>query len=181
MVENYWKAMGCTITRLDSENKRNPDFLIRFNNGAQALCEVKSFGGPNTGNSDYALAFDPYIRISNALYTGIAQLLEFQEASDPFRILFFVNHNDNLKFDSLAKLLDGEWDPIRKQFADAANDVSLRARVDRKKVDLYLWLRDTPASSAKSPSQCWGRLDRVNEISSEMRLNPKVIRLIPAA
>jgi hypothetical protein len=181
IVGQYWESIGGSVERLDAENKRNPDFLIRFANGALALCEVKSFGGPETGQSDYSLAYPPDLRISNALYTGIRQLLEYETDEAVYRILFFVNHNDKLKFDSLVKMLDGEWDPIKRRFLDTPNDASLGARIERKKIDLYLWLRDTPASSAESPSQRWGRLDRVNEICNAMRLNPKQIRLIPAA
>jgi hypothetical protein len=181
VVRQYWEAIGGSVERLDSQNKRNPDFLIRFANGALALCEVKSFGGPETGESDYSLAYPPDLRISNTLYTGIRQLLEYETDEEVYRILFFVNHNDKLKFDSLEKMLDGEWDPIKKKFLDAPSEWSSGARLERKKVDLYLWLRDTPASSAEYPSQRWGRLDRMSELCNTMRLNPKRIKLIPAA
>ena len=181
VVARYWESIGGSVERLDLEDKRSPDFLIRFANGAAALCEVKSFGGPETGASDYSLAYAPDLRISNALYTGIRQLLEYETEEEVYRILFFVNHSDKLKFDSLVKLLDGEWDPIKDAFLDAPNQASSEARIERKKIDLYLWLRDTPASSAESPSQRWGRLDRLSEICNAMRLNPKQIRLIPAA
>ena len=142
---------------------------------------MKSFGGPQTGASDYSLAYSPEVRISNALYTGIRQLLEYEIANDVYRILFFVNHNDTLKFDSFRKMLDGEWDPLKRTFVDLPNEWSLRARSERKQVDLYLWLRDTQASSAESPSQRWGRVDRVSEICDAMQLNPKQISLIQAA
>jgi hypothetical protein len=87
-VVDFWNSRGCSVTRLDSEDKRNPDFLLTFPNGSIALCEVKSFGGPVTGDSDYKLQFDPYHRISNALYSGISQLTEYDGAPDAFRILF---------------------------------------------------------------------------------------------
>ncbi len=180
-VAQYWKSMGCAIDRLDIHNKRNPDFLLRFANGALALCEVKSFGGPETGASDYSLDYPEEQRISNALYAGISQLLEYEAKKDIYRILFFVNHNAKLRFDALAKMLDGEWDPIKRKFLEEPNKWSSDARNRRKSIDLYLWLRDTPASSAESPSQLWGRLDRVGEICEAMRLNPKQLRLIPAA
>ena len=180
-VIQYWESLGCSVERLDSQDKRNPDFLLRFANGGRAICEVKSFGGPETGTSDYSLAYSPDLRISNALYTGIRQLLEYEIASDVYRILFFVNHNDKLNFDSFRKMLDGEWDPLKRKFVDPPNEWSLRSRAQRKQIDLYLWLRDTPASSAESPSQRWGRVDRVSEICDAMQLNPKQISLIQAA
>jgi hypothetical protein len=181
IVARYWESMGCSIERLDSTDKRNPDFLLRFANGASALCEVKSFGGPETGESDYSLEYPSDLRISNALYAGIGQLLDYESTQDIYRILFFVNHNDRLKFDGLVRMLDGEWDPIKKQFLHQPSGWSSDARSRRKKIDLYLWLRDTTSSSAEYPSQLWGRLDRVTEICDAMQLNPKQIRLIPAA
>ena len=180
-VIQYWESLGCTVERLDSQDKRNPDFLLKFANGGRAICEVKSFGGPETGTSDYSLAYSADLRISNALYTGIRQLLECEVDGDVYRILFFVNHNDKLKFDSFRKMLDGEWDPLKREFVNIPNEWSLRARAERKQIDLYLWLRDTPASSAEVPSQRWGRVDRVSEICDAMQLNPKQIRLIQAA
>jgi hypothetical protein len=50
IVGQYWESIGGSVERLDSQNKRNPDFLIRFANGALALCEVKSFGGQRLEN-----------------------------------------------------------------------------------------------------------------------------------
>jgi hypothetical protein len=121
------------------------------------------------------------MRISNALYAGIAQLREYSFQEDVYRILFFINHNDRLKFESLVKLLDDEWDPIHKKFVSEPNRWSSAARMKRKEIDLYLWLRDTPASSAEYPSQHWGRVDRIGDICNAMQLNPTQIRLIQAA
>jgi hypothetical protein len=181
LVMDFLNSKGCSVSRLDTENRRNPDFMIYFANGSVAICEVKSFGGVETGDSDYNLPFDPYHRISNALYTGIAQLIEYKHAPEAFRILFFVNHNETLRFDSLVKLLDGEWDPLRKQFLDKPNEATRAARSKRRTVDLYLWLRNTAQSSSEFPSQHWGSLERIDEICAAMQLNPGRISLIQAA
>jgi len=181
LVADFWNAQGCSVSRLDTEHKRNPDFVLYFSNGAVALCEVKSFGGPDTGGSDYGFPFDPYYRVSNALYAGIAQLTEYEEFPNAFRILFFVNHNETLRFDSLVRLLDGEWDPFQKTFLDRESERTASAKAKRRKVDLYLWLRDTANSSSEYPSQHWGNPDRVGEICAAMRLDPGQIRLIQAA
>jgi hypothetical protein len=181
MVASYWNAQGCSIERLDTETKKNPDFLITFRNGMRAICEVKSFGGPETGASDYGLEYDPNQRLSNALYSGIAQLTNYEQAGHAFRVLFFVNHNENLTFHSLVRMLDGEWDPLALKFRDEPNAASIDARLQRRKVDLYLWIRDTANSSSESPSQHWGNLDRVGELYSSMQQNPSQIRVIQAA
>jgi hypothetical protein len=197
MVLGYWTKEGFDVGSFSKNEMRDlktPDLRLSREGTAIALCEVKSFQRDHwleeqikkapPGALAGGLRPDPiFNRISNAIHTAYKQFECVNPDHRLLNFLFLINHDTSAKPEDLDRVLTGFENPRRGILEPTCAPFSEgRIRLEKTKIDLYVWLDWEPAHEMNGREyKVLGNPETRLRVCELLRIEPSRVRIIPSA
>lgn len=193
LIEIFWREKGFIPERFEKEHTRfskSPDFKLYKDSKLVAYCEVKTFqhdrwmdkqlNAVKPGEMAGGLRQDPiYNRISNAVHTAAQQFNAVNPNHEVFNFLMLVNHDKAAKYADLVSVLTGYWDPLHGVLEKTHTQFSEgRIREDKRKVDLYLWMKPASDGKLQLAGYFFGNDQSVEPVSQLLGIDRSKIKMI---